>query len=559
MLGLKPLMSIHLKQVMSHTKFTGTKATILIVILLATWGNNAQMAAADIFYPSTNYKVKGPPTYCTIVTNIDAPTSKVEEFVDISKNAVASWTNNLQAVEDGTKEIWKMSHKTVDHVQAGCDIMIQYKPHYGMSTQPASHDIIAGTFSSAGLIDIYYLQPFECDDGVLCYYDEEYKETASLYGTMLHEIGHSLGAGHYVSDEPDENKKWQNGEELPPSVMIPSIPQDATTFVIKDSDVQKIRQIYGQRGFYEYSDKEIPIFRPFVTIDVSSEKVVLNDASSNTVTISGQIEKNVLLDGHPIIISVLKPDQSVDVLKITHTRSGYFEVLTSYDKESALGLYTVSVSYLGIVDNEMDVYFKVADTAEERELSSSSPPSIANVIDLQKIAIKSLKQQAEDLKKAMAKIPKSSISEKDGYLIHALSDTVDFKIESAQLQVAKAEEGLNTSDYEAVIVALKDLDSSTSSALNTLKRISEIIEPYDTIKSSYDLGKIKSATKRMSAGLGDGSEFASAISEQIGTDIRFEQIPKWVITVSKWWSIELVSDTEYTNMLEYLTQNGILA
>ena len=85
------------------------------------------------------------------------------------------------------------------------------------------------------------------------------------------------------------------------------------------------------------------------------------------------------------------------------------------------------------------------------------------------------------------------------------------------------------------------------------------MSPYGTIKSSYDLGKIKSVTKRMSAGLGDGSEFASAISEQIGTDIRFEQIPKWVITVSKWWSIELVSDTEYTNMLEYLTQNGILA
>ncbi len=551
-------MSTYLKQVMPHTKFTGTKAAILIVILLAAWGNNAQMAAADIFYPSTNYKVKGPPTYCTLVTGIDVPLSKVEEFVDISKNAVSSWTNNLQAIEDGTKEIWKMSHKTVDYVQAGCDIMIQYKSHYGMSTQPASHDIIAGTFSSTGLIDIYYLQPFECDDGVLCYYDKEYKETASLYGTMLHEIGHSLGAGHYVSDDPDENKKWQNGDELPPSVMIPSLPIDAATFVIKDSDVQKIRQIYGQRGFYEYSDKEIPIFRPFVTIDVSSEKVVLNDANPDTITISGQIEKNILLDGHPIIISVLKPDQTVDVLKITHTRSGYFEVLTSYDKESPLGLYTVSVSYIGIVDNEMDVYFKVADTAEEKGLTSSSF-DVSNTIDMQKIAVKSLKQQAENLKKAVAKIPQSSILEKDGNLIHALSDSADFKIESAQLQIAQAEERLNAGNYEAVFAALQDLDSSTSSALNTLERIGDIIEPYSVIKPTYDLNEIKSAIKRMNVGLGDGSEFALAISEQISTDMRFEQIPEWVITASKWWSIGLVSDTEYTNLLEYLVQNSILA
>ena len=547
---------------MAHTRFTGTKAMFLIIILLATWGNNAQMAAAEIFYPSTNYRLKEPPTYCTVIEGIDESPSKIAEFVNVSKDAVSSWTNNLQAAEDGIKEIWSMNHKSVSNIQAGCDILVYYKSHQSMSEQPASHDIIAGTFTATStapaLIDIYYLQPFICDDGVLCYFDDRYRDTVSLYGTMLHEVGHSLGAHHYVSDEIEENEKWRNGDELPPSVMIPSLPANVEDLTIKNLDVQKIRSIYGERGFYSYSDRPLPIFHPFVTIDISSEKVVVNNAHPNTVIISGQINKAVLLDGHPIIVSVLKPDQTIDVLKITHTRNGYFEVLTAYDSESPLGLYTVSASYIGVVDNEMDVYFEVINTdAKKNPLTSSS--DVVGIIDMQKTAVNSLKQQAENLKKAMTKIPQSSILKKDSNFIHSFSNSVELKIESAYLQIAKAEDRLNARDYEAVFAALRDLDSSVNSASNTLDRLSKIVKSYSVAEPVDDLEGAKNAIKRVSAGLEDGSEFASAVSALTDTVTSFDEIPEWVVMVSKWWSIGLISDAEYVNMLKYIAQNGILS
>ena len=50
---------------------------------------------------------------------------------------------------------------------------------------------------------------------------------------------------HYVSDDNDINKKWQTGNQSPPSSMIPTIPRNSGLLQITDIDVQKVREIYG--------------------------------------------------------------------------------------------------------------------------------------------------------------------------------------------------------------------------------------------------------------------------------------------------------------------------
>ncbi|MDI1495826.1 MAG: hypothetical protein K8823_1134 [Cenarchaeum symbiont of Oopsacas minuta] len=528
------------------------KGLAIIILLLATWGNGAQMIAAEIFYASINYKVLGPPTYCTVVTNIDLPQSKVDEFVGISRDAVSSWTENLKSVEENVKDVWAMNHKSTSHSRAGCDIIIEYKP-YDLAMQPASHDVVAGTFYTNGSITIYYLQPFKCTEDTLCYYDDVYRDKTSIYSTMLHEIGHSLGAGHYVSDDPIENEKWFSGEEPPPSIMIPTIPANIDEFTIKHSDVQKIRDIYGHRGFYAYSDKEIPLSRPFVIIDVSRDSIVLSKSGSNTLTISGQISKDVLLIGHPVIVSILKPDQTVEVLKISHTRSGYFEIPTVYNSESPLGLYTVSVSYLGVTDTNMDAYFEVINTEKNNELSFSES-DIKNNIDMQETIIDSLKRQAEYLNKAIIKSSKSN-NGKDKIFLTALDDSVGYKIESAQLQLETAKEKFTSDDYESAAVALKTLNADIESISNTLERINEVI----LSQHMERLDQARDAIKFQIAGLADRSEFTSTISTVIDADVDFKIIPNWVRTTSEWWALGDISDKEFIDFLEYIHQNNIIS
>ena len=65
--------------------------------------------------------------------------------------------------------------------------------------------------------------------------------------------------------------------------------------------------------------------------------------------------------GHPVIITIHKPDQTIQILKTGTANSGYFETLLIFDKNSLRGNYHVSASYIEHVDKGMDVSFEIVD------------------------------------------------------------------------------------------------------------------------------------------------------------------------------------------------------
>jgi len=119
---------------------------------------------------------------------------------------------------------------------------------------------------------------------------------------------------------------------------------------------------------------------------ISHKVIEVNAYDREIVKISGQISEEEFFRGLPIIITIHKPDQTVEVLKIKSTKTGYFETLLIFDKDSMQGIYHISTSYVHHVDKDMDITFEVVSKKiEERtsELPSNNLDDFESKEDLQ--------------------------------------------------------------------------------------------------------------------------------------------------------------------------------
>ena len=363
------------------------KHTIILAISVLVISSNFQAVSAEIFFPSTNVRLEGATTYCIITPTDEISQNKNAEWIGLTENAVLDWGKNLMDAEFENDSIWEMNVKVIsDEKDDICDIKIEFKD------KPDLLDTIAGYFSwPPGKIVIYYLQPKLCNIVVPCYDDETFKSYDAIYAIAIHEVGHSMGLDHYVSDDNDINKKWQSGTKSPPSAMIPTIPRISSLLQITDIDIQKVREIYGSEGFYAFSDSTIPQpeptpeptplptpkpiipLSPFTALSISQKVIEADRYDRQIVTLSGRISQEEYHRGLPVIITIHKPDNSVEVLKIKTTGVGYFETFLIFDDESIRGVYHISASYVEHVDKNMDITFQVIDKKYDSSTAKSKP------------------------------------------------------------------------------------------------------------------------------------------------------------------------------------------
>ena len=397
---------------------------IVLMICLIIISSNIQPIFAEIFFPTTNFRLQSTPTYCVVLPNDPISEQQKNQWADLAKNAVLEWEEKLKESEEINDNLWDVQVIIVSEEDSeNCGINIYLKD------KPSLIGTVAGFFTwPPGSITIYYLQLELC--GLFtCYDDETFISDDALYAIALHEMGHSFGLDHYISDNADTNSKWQTSLNTPPSIMIPTIHNNPSLQEITNIDTSKVREIYGSDGFYAFSSFPIPEptpelpeptpelpeptpelpeptpelpeptpeiiepiipDKPFSALKVSDKIIEVQDHQQQIIKISGSVSDDKLLRGHPVIITIHKPDQTIQILKTGTANSGYFETLLIFDKNSLRGNYHVSASYIGHVDKGKDVSFEIVDKiitpsiiSDEQDIESSivSNPNESNQIE----------------------------------------------------------------------------------------------------------------------------------------------------------------------------------
>ncbi len=216
-------------------------------------------------------RVHASPTICALEPQPNVNFTKLgSQLLDKTEYAVLDWKTKLNAAS-GKHPVWDINLIKVPVGQQNgfdytkCDITIHFLP------KPQTKDLefvalgvtIPNFETGKTSIEIYYLdvqisaRMVEWWEGNTEYYTYVYDSyytghvatDSQLSSTITHEIGHSLGLGHYtVSD--DERQKIVHGMEDMPSIMI-----DTATILgvphydITPLDTNEIKSIYGDGGF----------------------------------------------------------------------------------------------------------------------------------------------------------------------------------------------------------------------------------------------------------------------------------------------------------------------
>ena len=414
---------------MSHpTHIMGFNKLIFFSIFFIISLASSQTVFADVFFPSTNFRLDGPTTYCLITPTDEGISDDVKNnWILQTEKAVSDWEVQLKQAESKNKALWELSAVIISEGDSTivCDINLYFKDKPSESKKN-----VIGTFSyPPPKIEIFFLKIVFCELVFDCYDEGNYRSDQSIYLTSLHEVGHSFGLDHFVSDNPAENIAWRT-TKVPPSVMIPAQHAFPNLQKITDTDIQKVRSIYGEKGFYAFSKLNppepgpqpepepaptpkpepaptpkpepaptpkpepepapepiptpkptpkpvpepgptpiIPV-RPFDSFEISHNKIVIDRHIPQTFTISGKITEDEYSRGIPILLTIHHPDYSVQVLKIKTTNRGDFHTLLTFDKDSQMGFYSISASYKEHVDKNMDVEFEISNGQDSKNNQS---------------------------------------------------------------------------------------------------------------------------------------------------------------------------------------------
>jgi len=328
-----------------------TIITILFIILISLISSQLAFGyTAD--FEERETRLIHPPILCAYEPNDSRIDEKIKQFwMKEVKNSVNDWKVKLQSKATQYRENWNIEYVQFPPMQVEiinfekCDFVLLFK------TKPPPEKRWLGVEKDAGngksIIEIYYLQRGICSSSegydYYCFNENEWRIISQLATTIRHEIGHALGLGHYLSDDPVVNSKWSKGITFAPSIMVEFHYGFEDLQEIMSKDINELHSMYGLNGFGEPKKFEtvvnppIEIIPPSSIITNSDTKLFLNVSPTNIqegnwFTISGFLgsgssKAKLPQDFSPVINSRISFNfEGIDSGYVTTNSFGKFEI-----------------------------------------------------------------------------------------------------------------------------------------------------------------------------------------------------------------------------------------
>ena len=529
------------------------------MISITVFGSQAY--ALDYTFPTINQRLTEIPTYCAVESiSKKITSSEMDEMIVKSEIAVKTWNDLLRDSESSNKDFWDIKFKKIgknESVTDECTITILFRDDPEFSASLLSKTLGAFMRNS---IYIYY----ENQQSV---YGEKW--TDGILKTIMHEMGHTFGLGHYTTDDNSVNEKIAKRNESPPSIMFSPAHINPDLRQITDLDIQQVRSIYGSYGFYGFSETkpveiiiENPIFPldpmyPFEFIEISTNDVKLFRHQDTLMKINGHINNALYMPGHPVYALITNPDLSTNVLKIKPSRNGFFETYVNFDYKSLPGKYSIEFAYLEKIDETKNLTFDVQQT----EIPLLSETENLNILEVNEDAEQFFEMGLYgDAIKNYKVIIKNSEKVQDFLHLNALN-----KIGLALIKLNNYEDSL--SYFEQVY----EIDPTFPNIKQNLKISNSLIESNGQIMTkdvTLSLpGWIKSnagwwlTEQTTDEVLFEALEYLQN-KKLIGTyefsNFSKQHVPVWIKVIVTWWVDEKISDDDFLKIIDYLSQQGII-
>ena len=275
-----------------------------------------------------------------------------------------------------------------DGKYSGCTIIIHYEkesPWFGTLGMFYIDDWVNDAFlewdpigpSEKGKILIF-------DDSFICIsICENWNPKKPIYETIVHEIGHALGLGHFTYDDKDKNQRVENGRQKFPSIMYPFASEFQPDAIITSKDTGKLKQIYGTLGFYAFSENRplgilgpdveiipgipVPDHEFFIETSISESKIhaAKNQYETKILAAAGQLDDYHIKPGHRVVLQMIHPDGNIEAFTVSPKNSGEFQLTFQIDHTYPIGIYTIEPSYFGFYSEEFKLSFEIIPLDEK--------------------------------------------------------------------------------------------------------------------------------------------------------------------------------------------------
>jgi len=584
--------------------------------------NSQQSSAYEVTFKPLGFEFEHSPTICALEPKDSGLSStQIKKLLDQARISTSEWETKLKSSEKNRdkQDNWTLNYVVIDdRNQSDCDVTIVFKDKY---EKPVFEHGILGLadydpINETWVVSLYYLQVQKCYESgyigsqryywyVSCFSDV--LKTSDQVGSILrHEIGHAFGMGHYEADDYFVNEEWATGGQPAKSIMTKIEPEYVKESKIRDLDVQKLREIYGENGFLP--DQDAGGFNLF-KVTVMNEKKFYDEALAYTDKFlnSNPDDEDILYQKGLAVWGLKKYDQAEtimdQVLDINPENEGawytkgkalakaknYDDALETLDKVLEINPeHDKAISYKGKIYKIQENYDEAAKSFNEAyEINSFNESNLNRrgyfALDIEGNAEKALWNfnRALDIEpdydnalygKATALLDLGEFEDSIEYYDKYLKINPDDP-DALYNKALSLDELGRIHEAEILFDRVEELESTES-----IPEKQTIVEtPQQEVPSIVETSKpqvpdwIRNNAKWWAEGTIGDNDFTSGIQFLIKEDIILipetvvsspsgdsEGIPSWIKNNAEWWSQGLISDDDFVKGIQYLVENGII-